>query len=230
VATPADIIDVISERLGVPRPTVVQHDRLLAIRGHRRISGRGRAARAQPEDAAALLIAVMASSAWGQAVKETTLHYEKYAGLRALRPLTDEPTNWDGVKPLAGLPDGHSLLGVLTRLIRACSDKPDWSAADVWGNAPPNLREVKFEDSSVSIEIAFKLPFPEVDISISALDLDAGVETGVKLSYFMSIAERNAEISQRVPLIDLRQIRYCGSLTLISLGHLFRNEKARTSR
>jgi hypothetical protein len=227
MATPSDVIDVISEKLGVPRPTVAQHDRLLAIRGHRRISGRGRAARARPEDAAALLIAVMASSAWGQAVKETTLHYEKYAGLRALLPLTDEPTNWDGVKPLAGLPDGHSLLEVLTRFIRACSDQPNWSVADVWDNAHPSLRDAKFEDSAVSIEVAFQLPFPEVEISISALDLDVGAETKVKLSYFMSIAEHNAEISQRQQLIDLHQIRYCGSLTLLSLGQLFRNEKAK---
>src|SRR5260370_4180183 len=168
MATPADIIDVISERLGVPRPTVVQHDRLLAIRGHRRISGRGRAARAQPEDAAALLIAVMASSAWGQAVKETTLHYEKYAGLRALLPLTDKPTNWDGVKPLAGLPEGHNLLEVLTRFIRACSNQSFRSAGDVWEHVPPNLRKVKFEESAVNIEVAFQLPFPEVKISIYA--------------------------------------------------------------
>jgi hypothetical protein len=174
----------------------------------------------------------MASSAWGQAVKETTLHFEKYAGLSALLPLTNEPTNWRGVKPLACLPDGHSLLAALTLLIRACGDQRFRNAGQVWEHVPPNLKRCKFEKSDVHIEVAFQLPFPEVNISVSALcpdpeNIHAYVEPQIKLSYFMSIDERNSQILKLAPnLIDLHQIRYFGSSTLFSLGNLFRTEKA----
>jgi hypothetical protein len=222
LATPADVIDVISEKFGVPRPTVAQHDRLLAINGHRRISGRGRAARAQPEDAAALLIAVAASSAWGPAVKETIRHFEIYAGLRALQPLSDRPANWRGVKPFAGLSDGHSLREVLTQCIRSHAGGAFKRAADVWVNVPRHLKG-KLEEAAVSIAVTFHLPFPEVNIKLTALsDEPDAHEAELELNYYMSVAAHNAQA--RSPLTDLNQVRTFGSFTLDSLGHLFRSE------
>ncbi len=66
--TPAQIIDVVSLRLGVHRKTVSLYDRLLVVHGYRKVSGRGRSAVTTFSDAAALIIAVAATPITGAAL------------------------------------------------------------------------------------------------------------------------------------------------------------------
>src|SRR5262245_51999266 len=62
MATPGELVAAVSKLLGVPQPTVAQHDRNLVVAGLRSKSGRGRSApKVTPRDAAHLLAAVMGS-------------------------------------------------------------------------------------------------------------------------------------------------------------------------
>src|SRR5439155_17694246 len=66
MATPGQLVKCIAEALGIPEPTVVQYDRLLAENGLRSKGGRGTsAAKVTAVDAANLLIAIMGSPVAG---------------------------------------------------------------------------------------------------------------------------------------------------------------------
>src|SRR4051812_9790994 len=70
MATPGQLVKCIAEALGIPAPTVVQYDRLLAENGLRSKGGRGNsAANVTPIDAANLLIAIMGSPVAGASIK-----------------------------------------------------------------------------------------------------------------------------------------------------------------
>src|SRR5689334_13128024 len=114
MVAPSDIIDVVSDQLGVARATVAMQDRILVKSGYRPITGRGRSARGSPEGASALLIAVAATPLSGPGVKETSVHYERYAHLGATAKSGDW-TSWP-VKHLNELPSGHSFQAAIAAI------------------------------------------------------------------------------------------------------------------
>jgi|SRR3954451_11800042 hypothetical protein len=73
MATPGELVKCVAEALGIPEPTVVLYDRVLAENGLRSKGGRGTsAARVTSGDAANLLIAILASPASGSSIKSAT--------------------------------------------------------------------------------------------------------------------------------------------------------------
>lgn len=69
MATPGQLVDAIAAATGVPRPTVADYDRRLAESGLRKSGGRGlSAAKMGPEDAAALLLALLSGEGGSRTV------------------------------------------------------------------------------------------------------------------------------------------------------------------
>jgi hypothetical protein len=163
MVTPASIIDVVSDQLGVARATVALQDRMLVTSGHRVITGRGRAARGSPEGAAALLLAVAATPLSGPGVKETAIHYERYARLFA-RASSGEPVTWR-LKHLNQLAPGHSLHEAVAAII-VILGKGVSQASDLFPEAEPDTDGVS---TDLRIEVEVKAPIPTAAIDIRAV-------------------------------------------------------------
>jgi hypothetical protein len=98
---PRDLVRAVSKVLGLPEETVVQHDRQLAEHGYRTSGGRGRsAAKVTTDDAAKLLVAVLAAPVSGPIVRNTVATFEKYAFLPAWIQNFNEPGEWNNITPL----------------------------------------------------------------------------------------------------------------------------------
>ncbi|MCK1469251.1 hypothetical protein [Bradyrhizobium sp. CW10] len=162
MATPANIIDVVSDQFGVARATVAMQDRMLVTSGHRMITGRGRAARGSPEGAAALLLAVAATPLSGPGIKETAIHYERYSHLLAASP-TGELVTWP-LKHLKQLRAGHSLHEAVAAIIillgRGVSQ-----ASDLFADARPDANGIT---TDLSMEVELAAPTPSAAIVIRA--------------------------------------------------------------
>ncbi|WFU45779.1 hypothetical protein QA640_43820 (plasmid) [Bradyrhizobium sp. CB82] len=135
---------------------------MLVTSGHRQITGRGRSARSSPADAAALILAVVATPLSGPGVKETALHYERYSRLVA-KDEGGEPANWR-LKRLRELVPGRTLGEALTAVIEAIVDEPR-QACDLFEQALPNSAGTWTE---FSIAIELEAPMPTASIRISA--------------------------------------------------------------
>jgi hypothetical protein len=165
MTAPAAIIDVVARHMGIPRATVAVQDRMLVTSGHRRITGRGRAARSTPDDAAAILLAIAATPLAGPAVKETVLNYERYAGLIAANA-TGELHTWE-LRHLSELRPGHTLKEALTAIITAIANGAK-QASDLWKEAKPDKGEIT-TDLSVTVEL--EAPTPTATIKIVAVQM-----------------------------------------------------------
>jgi hypothetical protein len=159
MVTPANIIDVVSDQLGVARATVAMQDRMLVTSGYRPITGRGRAARGSPDGASALLIAVAATPLSGPGVKETAVHYERYARLAATE-------SWP-VKHLDQLAPGHSLHEAITAIIGVLGEGTA-QASDLFAHATPDTDDI-FTNLAIDIELG--APMPSAAIAIRAEQL-----------------------------------------------------------
>jgi hypothetical protein len=85
MATPRQLVEVMSEALGIPMETVTNYDRVLSENGMRSKSGRGRgAATVTASDAANLLIAILGSPIAGASVKEAANTCRTYGSLPVL--------------------------------------------------------------------------------------------------------------------------------------------------
>jgi hypothetical protein len=121
IATPKELVRSVAEVLGTPEPTVVVHDRNLALAGLRTVGGRGlAAARMTGRDAANLIVAVAASNN----VKDSAKTVVGYAALESVHDLRGMP-----IKRYADLRPRHSITDALTALIDAAAhgetpDKP----------------------------------------------------------------------------------------------------------
>ena len=165
MVTPSDIIDVVSDQLGVARATVAMQDRMLVTSGYRPITGRGRAARGTPDGASALLIAVAATPLSGPGVKETAVHYERYAHLAAIARSGDW-TSWQ-IKHLDQLAPGHSLHAAIATIIRALSEGVT-QASDLFADANPDGGDVY---TQLTIDVELGAPAPSAAIEIRAEQL-----------------------------------------------------------
>jgi hypothetical protein len=208
--TPADIIDVIAARLSFPRKTVAQQDRLLVINGERKISGRGRSAVALPSDAAALLVAVAATPISGPAINIT--NYQSYANLHAVRLPAGKLGSWQSIDSLRALPEGHTLLEALSRIIDCLSKGT--LLPDVDGVTP---RRGAFP-YHVNIGVDLYAPSSRATIRIErSAENSLGPDLAETLHYYRTIEPTAAPDMQ----IDFAQMRSFGMLTLWSLAKLF---------
>jgi hypothetical protein len=235
MAHPGELVETIASALGVPRQTVVQHDRQLVARGYRRKGGRGRSAvHVTPEDAANLLIAVAAAPVSGPVVKETIATFEKYSSLPAWMEDREKPADWSGLRGLSELPKGHSLSKALAALIHGFA-RGDFENADlVWRNLPdpadvPTLADG--DTGEVKVDVMLKGPKPEAMISIfghtSSKD---GPIKDLKLVYHEAYPKTRREFGKylgRHPheeIGDLSQRRSFTDRTLKTIAKLFSGE------
>jgi hypothetical protein len=241
MVTPTEIIEVVSDQFGVSRATVAMQDRMLVTSGHRPITGRGRAARGSPEGASALLLAVAATPLSGPGVKETAIHYERYAHLMATT-LKGDPASWP-VKHLDLLAPGHSLHEAVTVLIGAlCSGLAQ--ARDLFADAMPDADRLS---TDLSIDIELNAPRPHAAIVIRAEQIqynesgryraatDIPIFDEERVAVFecrveyRQTAEHLEEWSETLPpnplggrrLPDLRQTRTFSLATLARVAALF---------
>jgi hypothetical protein len=123
MATPGQLVKCIADALGIPEPTVVLYDRLLAENGLRSKGGRGTsAAKVTPTDAANLIIAILGSPLSGASIKSAIETCEAYG--RLPMRLGGAPENLRklaalGFPTLAKLPHSHTLREALSALIEA---------------------------------------------------------------------------------------------------------------
>jgi len=210
--TPADIIDVIATRFSFPRKTIAQQDRLLVVHGQRKISGRGRSAMASPSDAAALLIAVAATPIAGPAIN--IANYQSYANLHAVHLPPGKLGSWRNVDSLRDLPDGHTLLQALSRIIDCLSKGALLPDSD--GVMPPPGEY----PHDVSISVDLYAPFSRATVRIERT-IENSFESNLieALHYYRTIDDGPA-----APLdvqTDFEQTRSFGIRTLWSLAKLF---------
>lgn len=128
MATPGELVRTVAAALGIPEPTVTQHDRNLAAAGLRTTSGRGpSAAKVTARDAAHLLTAVLGS----EQVKDSAATVIRYKAA----PLLDPGIIYGFVDPEAGgpiaslkakaltsLPETHTFIDLLTTLIEMAAE------------------------------------------------------------------------------------------------------------
>jgi hypothetical protein len=112
MATPRELIRAVAEALGVPEPTVVVHDRNLALAGLRTMAGRGRAAAKMTATDAANLVVATAGS---MNVKDSAKTVTNYGALQADRRGVD----WIGRYFRLG--EKHSFSDAVTSLLEAAA-------------------------------------------------------------------------------------------------------------
>src|SRR5215211_24315 len=125
MATPGQLVKCIAEALGIPEPSVVQYDRLLAENGLRSKGGRGTsAAKVTAVDAANLLIAIMGSPVTGASIKPAIEICKTYGRLPVK---VGQPSEYAktfrslGLTTLSKLPTSHTLRDGIAALIEAAS-------------------------------------------------------------------------------------------------------------
>jgi hypothetical protein len=120
MASPGELVQAVAEVLGVPEPTVIQHDRILAAAGLRTKGGRGlSAAHVTSDDAANLLISICGAPLFGASVAEAAATCKRYGFLKAYR--SGKLANFSTVKEqfptLGKLPSGHMFREAISALI-----------------------------------------------------------------------------------------------------------------
>jgi hypothetical protein len=210
--TPADIIDVISTRLSFPRKTIAQQDRLLVINGQRKISGRGRSAMASPNDAAALLIAVAATPISGPAIN--IANYLSYANLHAVHLPSGKLGSWQSIDSLRDLPDGHTLLEAIARIIDCLSKGA--LLEDSNGIMPPQ-GEYPYH---IDVHVDLYAPVSRATVRIErTTESSSEPDLAEALHYYRTIDDE--PIAPLDAQIDFAQTRSFGIRTLWSLAELF---------
>lgn len=170
MATPAQLVKVVSDSLGVPERTVIIHDRNLAKAKLRTVGGRGTgAAQMTAQDAARLLLATAGSLA----VKDSTKTIQRpgnYVTRRDTWGLSFLP-----IPELVALPAGHTALDALAAVI----------SAGVSGSFHQVVKErtgVEFDASDVrppvTVTVAIAGPTPSATIRVEVVSYDdEGVPT-----------------------------------------------------
>ena len=212
MATPAQLMQIVSETTGVPLPTVVDIDRRLVKAGLRAKAGRGlSAARMQPIDAARLLTGILAS-AQSNAAAEAVLRYE------ATRP--DKARSSDGLfagaaslEELSRLPPRHSFVEALAGLIASASRG---AVAPLSGKTPSG--------SSPKIEVYSFTRATQGRIRIS--DLPDGATVAVEYAVKAERGRRPAgrEKSGTADNGDLEQSRRITERTILAVADLLAEE------
>ncbi len=170
MASPGQLVELVSETLGVPRATVALHDRNLAEAGLRKMGGRGPSAAIMDSvDAANLLIAVVAAPINGPAVLSSAATCELYSKL-PFREKESSPIrrSRDLLSTLA-LSPAHTFGEALAAFIDAArtSESPESSRRIAhWDimttiEAPIPLANFVVSQYPVSVHLYYGDPIPE---------------------------------------------------------------------
>lgn len=236
MASPGELVRTVAEALGIPRPTVVVHDRNLVKAGLRSKGGRGRsAAKVTASDAANLLIAVAGSVWYHSGIKDTVAIVEDYAPLRAagseysvskkVKPgyftgdwQSSAGPSWELKRlPLAHLKElspGHSFSEALAAIITAASDGSLMEAVNV---VP---RET---GHGLIIEVHIVGPRPHAVIHINLFDYTEEmhyVPSNEPLPSDGNWGAWEQELRQKFGGGDLKQIRLFSQETIFAIGNL----------
>lgn len=115
MATPAQLVEVLSEATGIPRPTVIDIDRKLVAAGLRAKSGRGlSAAHMHALDAAHLITAILAAPQANQSAAAVQRYAETQTDLERS---SDGLFTATGIEDMAALPARHGFVEALAALI-----------------------------------------------------------------------------------------------------------------
>ena len=238
MASPGELVNKMAEVLGVPQPTVVQHDRHLAVAGLRTRGGRGRsAAKMTPRDAAHLLVAVMGSGAFGMPqAKDTVETLKTVGGLVSLNLHPQHTFKFDKATfpELSSLPERHCFVDAVERLIDCARDGSLVQALLTDGGT----REPERWYGTSNIDVGVELPSYgyhtgySAYIRIDGVNLDAHVMY-MHVSPFTYQEEPDEEeiqawlkrsATETSPKGDLKQIRKITVRTILALGQLLQDK------
>ncbi len=213
MASPGQLVELISETLGVPRATVALHDRNLAEAGLRKMGGRGPSAAIMDSvDAANLLTAVVAAPINGPAIVSSAETCELYSSLRRSK---ESQGRWRDTKipTAATFPSNHTFREALIGLIDAA-------------------REGEFADTRARnwlLQVSILAPFPYAKIAFPAIDIE--------MNYGDAVPEEKEHqwrwYSARVNKFgagDLGQTRWFTTLTIRKIGLLLGKLPAASAR
>lgn len=220
MASPGELVATLAEAVGLPRATLVSHDRLLRDAGLRSKNGRGRGApKVTPRDAAHLLTALLASAE----VKDSVHSVRRYAESRARRN-AGRTAGFErlGIPELAALPADSSFLDALESLIAAIAHgslrdatlpgrdahSPDATASpmiEVLAETPGTVAEIRVASDGRTASVIYALPDPLDDDQTSARSGKASLEDNV---------------ARLRPDRDLAQQRRVSAHTLARIGAL----------
>lgn len=219
MANPGDLVKVLADVLGVPRPTVALHDRHLAAAGLRPKRGRGpSAAKATPLGAANLLIGIAGSDMVKNSVETVTA----YASL----PCRSAQSTGDGSATLAWqllefpiptlqlLPEKHSFRDALVALISAIVDG---SLQKAVAALPIEEFEGYRIPNSPAIRVRFFGPYPQAEIGVFCRGFReehhySAIPTGTADAIKWADAQE--------PHGDLSQVREISHRTICAIGDL----------
>lgn len=223
MAHPGLLVETIADALGVPRQTVIQHDRELAASGYRRKGGRGRSAvHVTTDDAANLLIAVVAAPVSGPVVKETVATFERYAFLPAWKEMYHEPADWSELKVLSELSKGHNLSSALSAIIRGYSNGDFAKVDNIWRSFAPSTIG---DPGHVSVQVHIEGPTPAASIAIRGhrdFPRENAEETVLAYHEDFLIGHNGTSGLVRTQRVgDLGQIRTFSDYTLHAIAKLF---------
>jgi hypothetical protein len=206
MATPGKFVAVVAETLGIPKATVVLHDRYLVTAGLRTKGARGvNAPNVTERDAAHLLTAVLASAQ----VQDSVHSVKRYAKTRCLkRSSGEEGYKRSGIKELSQLPTTHSFIDALEALLLAAGK----------GSLPKDA----------VIEVAALTPGTIGDIRIAGLGNRPTVHMrygepspwdGKKEPAKRDVVAWEAKMKRQQPQADLEQYRRVSARTILTLGN-----------
>lgn len=184
MASPGELVETMAAAVGLPRATLVSHDRLLSEAGLRTKSGRGRgAAKVTARDAAHLLTAVLASAE----VRDSVHSVRRYAESRARPAAAGQGAGFErlGIPELAALPADSSFLDALERLIAATAhgslrdamrgdrvdegaDVPAIPIIEILAETSGTIAEIRVADAGRTASVIYTLPDPPASARASA--------------------------------------------------------------
>jgi hypothetical protein len=219
MASPGELVRTFSELFGLAEPTIVLHDRNLAVAGLRSKSGRGNsAARMTARDAAHLLVAVLGSTHVKDSA-ETVRRYWKASFRKNASSGYDEST----ITALRDLPRDHSFVDAVEALFAAAADgsleRAMYNSIGEFGFPP-------------MIEITAQTPGELGDILIQGGDTSGHGRYGLPdaLEYYQKSSLTmedvdlfNEKFKDHFPVSDLLQYRKVSAKTIVGIGRLLRS-------
>lgn len=209
MATPGDLVVTTAAVLGLSAATVAQYDRQLSQTGLRSKSGRGRsAARVTPQDAANLLIAILASPIAGPSIKTAAASCRTYGGLKEQSKVSERKSfALIGDQWLRKLQPGHSFAEALAALIDAAGHSELFRARNQEGTDQT--------DFVMGIRMDGPAPGAEILFYTSLYDLRRSTQSG-RLVY----TPLGDDGQEEQPPGDLYQDRRITFRTIRALGEL----------
>lgn len=235
MASPGELVKAVAQVLGVPEPTVVVHDRNLAIAGLRTVGGRGRsAAKMRPRDGASLLTVVAASpkvndtvetlQAYGNLTVGSGRFFARDDDSQDAEGSTDQDKRWNlgslKIPELQNLPPDHTFLDALTALLEASANETLSEAIKSMVYAS-DLHPIFY---SSLVEVTFRGPLPRVEIHLTLPEFSevksyGGPELNDQTSPLDDIIKEETARAERG---DLKHTSTFTLKTILELGKLLK--------